>query len=296
MGQCLIQINGAGADINTEGLTATPNDVIKNKIFIGKNETDETGNIVERGNPSVVLPVNGTYDFPAGRYTGGSITQNIMDYPGRTIIPGASHTNIPTNNKYMTGNITVKGVDGLVPENIKKGAVVGGVTGTYEGYENNDPNRPYFRGTFYPGQYMNKLSGLTVQDNNVGLLNFERDHMTVSNYNNGFPVCVLSGMIDFSIYKNLEVLGTMSSTSNTSIRIYFFENLVNTYIYTSQNYDRFHLNSSLGDCYLFKTQLIASEPGVYRFENDFNIAHQGYCYFDFVVASFNIRIIRFIPK
>lgn len=291
MGNCLIQMNGAG--VNTDGLTASSGDVIKGKTFIGNTGADQTGTMEERGSPQIILPVNGSHNFLAGHYSGGSVTQNIPTAYGQTIFPGNQQKVAEVNGKYMTGNIIVNGVDGLVPGNIKKGAVVGGVTGTYEGYENNDPNRPYYRGTFYEGQSMSKLKALNSGATSTGQVSFQRDMIVIyCEQTDKAPVCVLNGAIDFSKYKNLEVV----ATSGVSVgKVYFFQNLVYSFIlYGGGNY-----NPELGDMYLASVSLShdVSDPALYRMNDDFNISQTGYCYFNFNrIGESHVTVIRFIPK
>ena len=61
-------------------------------------------------------------------YTGTMATMN-----GGTYAPSGSQQTIPCSGKKMNSNIVISGVENLIGENIKKGEVVGGVTGTYCG-------------------------------------------------------------------------------------------------------------------------------------------------------------------
>ena len=54
--------------------------------------------------------------------------------------------------KYLTGDVTILGIENLYPENIKSGVFVGSVAGTWRGYVNTDPLCPYWYGIFAPGQ------------------------------------------------------------------------------------------------------------------------------------------------
>lgn len=296
MGNCLIQMNGAG--VNTDGLTASSGDVINGKTFIGNTGADQTGTMEERGSPQIILPVNGSHSFPAGHYSGGSVTQNIPTAYGQTIFPGNQQKVAEVNGKYMTGNIIVNGVNGLVPGNIKKGVTVGGVTGTYEGYENNDPNRPYYRGTFYEGQSMGQLRNASSSVSSVdGQVSFQRDMIVINVVQSDYrePVCVLNGPIDFSKYKNIEVVG--SGPQLSMCRMYFAQNLVYSYLYQGVNSS--DCNPELGEVYLTNRTLksTSSDQALHTLEDDFNIYNTGYCYFRFVYrGEFHITVIRFVPK
>ena len=65
---------------------------------------------------------------------GNKITGNIASMEGQTINPSTSPQTVSSSSKYMTGNVVVNPVSNLSSGNIKKGTVVGGVTGTFEGY------------------------------------------------------------------------------------------------------------------------------------------------------------------
>lgn len=91
--------------------------------------------ITNRGAVSAVLGINGTYTIPEGYHNGaGAVKQSIPTLGGQTINPSSAQQIVSSNGKYMTGNVTVNAVSNLNPSNIKKGVVVGGVTGTWEGY------------------------------------------------------------------------------------------------------------------------------------------------------------------
>lgn len=91
--------------------------------------------ITNRGAVSASLGINGTYTIPEGYHNGaGKVTQSIAAMGAQTVTPGNSQKVVSCSGKYMTGNVTVPAVSGLTAANIKKGVVVGGVTGTWEGY------------------------------------------------------------------------------------------------------------------------------------------------------------------
>lgn len=134
-------------------LTATPKMVLEKKKFIGPDGTVSVGTMTNKGSPTISLPLNGTVSIPAGKYSGGKVTQNIPTMGDYTIYPTSKEQQIPTKGVYMGGNIIVSKLSNLVPENIKEGEYVGGVgPGTWKGFVVNDPYTLYYRGTFGPGQ------------------------------------------------------------------------------------------------------------------------------------------------
>lgn len=126
---------GMGTAFYDSDYSATVADVASGKTFFGHGSTEQqTGTMPVNGTINKQLAINETYNIPAGKTDGISITQNILTLAGQTVVPGKDMITVPSSGKVMTGNVTVNAVDNLKPENIKKGAVVGGVTGTWEGY------------------------------------------------------------------------------------------------------------------------------------------------------------------
>ena len=62
-----------------------------------------------------------------------STTQQLPTQAARTITPSTSTQTAVASGRYTTGNVTVAGSANLVPENIKSGVNIFGVTGTFEG-------------------------------------------------------------------------------------------------------------------------------------------------------------------
>lgn len=123
--------------------------------------------ITNRGAVSASLGINGTYTIPAGYHNGaGKVTQSIDTMGAQTVTPGNSQKVVSCSGKYMTGNVTVQAVSNLIAANIKKGVVVGGVTGTWEGYVAN-PTDIYNNGAAYFGVAI-KGSGV-VESNSLEL-------------------------------------------------------------------------------------------------------------------------------
>ena len=97
---------GGGADFDR--LTAVPEDVAAGKRFLGagSDETQE-GTMPVQGSPSIMLPANGSVTLPAGKYTGGKVSQQIATMGEQSIGPGAKQITINCAGKYMTGNIII---------------------------------------------------------------------------------------------------------------------------------------------------------------------------------------------
>ena len=146
---------GGGADLDL--VTANAGDILYNKVIVGPDGEPLTGTMPNRGGVSISLPINGTYDVPPGYHNGsGKITQSIPTLGAQTVVPTNVAKTVATSGKYMTGNIVVKEVAGLSAGNIKKNAVVGGITGSFEGYvptatdlylRGNNPGNVETRGT-----------------------------------------------------------------------------------------------------------------------------------------------------
>lgn len=167
----LILKKTGGAPANVSDLTASPSDVVENQIFYGAgSEKPQKGIVKKRGVVQQSIGANGSYIIRPGIYdAGGYINQSIEKKEGFVINPTSGGVNANVYGKYMLGNIIVNGVPNLSPENIRKGAFVGAVAGTFEGYINNSPLTPYWYGIFYPGQ-----SGVLIN-------NREAAYNTVSN-------------------------------------------------------------------------------------------------------------------
>lgn len=93
---------------------------------------------VEQAPPSISVSAGGlitaTADQEAGFVADGtkSATQQLPVQGAQTITPGTSQQTI-NGGVYLTGTQTIQGDAGLVPENIKNGITIFGVTGSYEG-------------------------------------------------------------------------------------------------------------------------------------------------------------------
>lgn len=213
---CIYKIGGG---IDVDELTAVPGDVRASKNFIGQgSEEKQNGAIVERGSPTLTLPINGVVTLPEGYYTGGKITQSIPTLGQQTVNPGKNAVTVNTSGKYMTGNIVVNPIKGLTPSVIKKGEYVGNVgPGTYEGFVNDDPYQPYFYGTFGPGYTAQgiKYNSYFLQ----GTLSLRKDSIELDNDATDVTRAVSSAIvfnkpIDLSKVSKLSITLQMYSNSD----------------------------------------------------------------------------------
>ena len=153
MAKLIIRKSG-GAPADVSELTAAPADVAKGEIFYGLgSDKPQVGSVANRGVLRQSIGANGSYVIPPGIYeAGGYVNQNIEIQDGFVINPVAGGSSAGVRGKFLTGNVVVNGVANLSPENIRKGAFIGTVAGTFEGYVNNSPLTPYWYGLFAPGQ------------------------------------------------------------------------------------------------------------------------------------------------
>jgi len=113
---------------------ATAVDVLAGKTFTNNTGIEQTGTMANRGAVAQALAINGTYTIPAGYHNGsGKVTQSITTKGAATYTPGTA-AQVIAAGQYLSGAQTISAVANLSAANIKKGVVVGGVTGTWEGY------------------------------------------------------------------------------------------------------------------------------------------------------------------
>lgn len=129
-------INGGGAGgISPDDLDTLPGDVLAGKKFggVGSDEV-QIGTMPDRGSPAHTLPINGVLNLPAGRYTGGHVTQSIPTMGAQTINPSASQQSIASSGKYMTGNVIVNPVSLPNAQDLRQGVNWYGRVGTLKDY------------------------------------------------------------------------------------------------------------------------------------------------------------------
>lgn len=133
MAECIILKGGNGADLDV--VTAGKPDVLVGKVIVDKDGEPLTGTMPDRGAITQSLGINGIYTIPEGYHNGsGKVMQSIATMGAQTVNPTVSQQVVSTSGKYLTGNVTVNGVNNLAAVNIKKGVNVGGIVGTFEGY------------------------------------------------------------------------------------------------------------------------------------------------------------------
>lgn len=143
-----------GAPIDISKLTAGSGDVAAPEKFYGAGFDSVQAGALKK-NDAVVkkLGANESYTVPSGIIPAESyVYQEIPTQGAITISPVAAGSFVGVLNKYMTEDIVVNGVPNLVSENIRAGATIGTVSGSWQGYVNNDELCPYWYGIFAPGQ------------------------------------------------------------------------------------------------------------------------------------------------
>lgn len=157
MSKIWIPGSGGGADLDV--ITAQAGDILAGKVIVDPDGEPLTGTMPNNGAVSKVLPINGSYTIPAGYHNGsGKVTQSIPTRGAATIIPSTANQTAISAGYYASGNVIVAGDPNLQAGNIKKGARIFGVTGTFEGLVTS----PYYlwrRGGFQNGQSMSFGNG-----------------------------------------------------------------------------------------------------------------------------------------
>lgn len=135
-----VQITGAlepGSD--TSDATATAADILSPKTaYVATGKVEGTMQTVEQATPSISVSAGGlitvTSEQSGGFVADGtkSATQQLPVQGAQTITPGTTQQTI-NGGVYLTGAQTIQGDAGLVPDNIKNGITIFGVTGSYEG-------------------------------------------------------------------------------------------------------------------------------------------------------------------
>ncbi|MFT4005903.1 MAG: hypothetical protein QM683_09805 [Lacrimispora sp.] len=132
MAECIV-LKGGGADL--DAVTAGASDVLAGKVIVGSDGEPLTGTMPNQGAVNQSLGINGTYTIPAGYHNGsGKVTQSVSAYGGtdyKSLCITANRFQLrKVYDRECSGKCSFKFSGGKY----KKGAVVGGVTGTFEGY------------------------------------------------------------------------------------------------------------------------------------------------------------------
>ena len=256
MGICLIQKSGGAPD--TRGVTALESDVLKGKTFLKSDGNAGTGTMESRGAPDILLPINGDILIPEGNYTGGKVKQNIPTFSGTTVYSGKNPVTVETAGKYASGNVYVAQIKNLTPAVIKYGEYVGGVgPGTWQGYVNDDPDVPFFYGTFGPGFDMASLQ--LYRDNPKGNAWKGKDDINISAAA-GSPVetvaIVIAKPINLSLYRSITWLADYDGSSTSYFMYFIARNRVESWIRRSASQSDF--NPDLGEVLKYSPAIISS--------------------------------------
>lgn len=200
MSKIWIPGSGGGADLDV--ITAQAGDILAGKVIVDPDGEPLTGTMPNNGAVSKVLPINGSYTIPAGYHNGsGKVTQSIPTRGAATIIPSTANQTAISAGYYASGNVIVAGDPNLQAGNIKKGARIFGVTGTFEGLVTS----PYYlwrRGSFQNGQSMSfgngdgiagaalYITGGSYFNNFVDLTNHRYLKTVVKGASRGGEVCI----------------------------------------------------------------------------------------------------------
>lgn len=220
--------------IDLDVITANPADVRAGKVIVNKDGDPLTGTLPDWGSWGVVeLAAGASVTIPSGIHdgTGKIVTKSLADQtPGnlaagnmlsgaygysngvrvnggiasmgaQSVVPGAAVQKVSCRGKYMTGDVTVQAVAGLTAANIKKGVIVGGVKGTWEGYVA-EATDLYNNGAI--GSY-----GLTASKTNT-----EFNSNSISWY--GSDILYTTKAINLTGYTGVEIVLANNTTSTTS--------------------------------------------------------------------------------
>lgn len=125
----LAYIEGAGGGgVRSSDVTASAADILVGKYDLTAQSDDEVvqGTMPNNGAVSHSLPVNGSYDIPAGYHNGqGKVSQSITTKGAATYYATTSDQTIASGS-YLTGAQTIKKLtqSGLAGANIKPGVTI----------------------------------------------------------------------------------------------------------------------------------------------------------------------------
>ena len=126
-----VTVNGKTVDgtFTADG-TASAGDMLTGKTGYVKGQK-VTGTMPDRGAVSQALAINGTYTIPAGYHNGnGKVTQSIPTKTAASYKPGTAVQTIK-GGQYLSGDQTIQGDAALIAANIKYGAAIFGVSGSF---------------------------------------------------------------------------------------------------------------------------------------------------------------------
>ena len=144
------------------------------------SQVQKSVSTVPQASPSISVNSNGvimaTVSQSAGYTSGGTktATRNLTVQGAKTVTPGKSQQTAVSSGRYTTGNVLVAGDANLVPENIKEGVSIFGVTGTNSGGD--IIQKVMSEGT--------KLRTDRTSGESFGVLGYEKAHIVVRRHVN----------------------------------------------------------------------------------------------------------------
>lgn len=126
----------SGSRLDDSELSAIPKYVRSGKTFYGAGSDDvQNGSMPTISKITRKMGINESYTFPEGFHGGqDTFTQDIATQAGPVIEPSAGGQTVAVTGKYLTSNTTVRDIENLRPEVIKKGVKIADITGTFEGF------------------------------------------------------------------------------------------------------------------------------------------------------------------
>ena len=180
--------------------TATPNDLTYGSTAWVNGEKI-TGTVPKITADTIALSLNGTYTIPRGFHSGlGQVVQNVSTMEAFTVTPAAESQTLYTAGNYMTGNITVTGIDAL---NYQR--------------EYESPVIPYTALSFNAGRAVAKLSVDNWHDN--ATLNIYKVILTDLVATDGYTISVCEGTLVYDWDGSSECTEFSTTISGANIRV-----------------------------------------------------------------------------
>lgn len=126
-----------GAGFDNTGLTAVPADVKAQKKFLGAgNKEIQAGTMPVIPAVTKTMAINERYNIAPGYHNGNDRVKQsgIPTEAGQTVDPGAGGIVLNVTGKVLTSNTIIMSVENLRPEVIKEGVPVSDITGSYQGF------------------------------------------------------------------------------------------------------------------------------------------------------------------
>lgn len=277
MGEILIP-GGAGG-ISSDDVTVTKADVPKGLYAVTKDSNDEVvaGTMALTGNATTAQVYPGKTFYTTDYKT--KLTGTMPTQGGATYTPGTADKTLVSANRYVTGNIVMKGDANLKAANIKKGVKILGVTGTYEGFYAGG-GLLYNRGTWANGYSASNIKVVPTSDTWVTDCTITAQSsaikMTAGSGGGSYQSFVINNLINFQPYSKLKLI--LSSNYSTG---FTFEIAIKIPDYGSDM-----LGSDNRLLYQSITQKIGSTETSYEVDVT-SVSASGYLYFNNIVYKNN---------